>query len=38
LRIHNYQCGPPLVIVGCKKMLVELGVGPWNIMFDDFRE
>ena len=34
--IEYYICGPPMMLQACLRMLDELGVGPSNILYDDF--
>ena len=34
--MEYYLCGPPMMIVACRKMLDDLGVEPESILFDDF--
>ena len=34
--IEFYMCGPPMMNDACTKMLLNMGVEPENIMFDDF--
>ncbi len=34
--IEYYMCGPPMMNDACTKMLLDMGVEPENIMFDDF--
>ena len=34
--IEFYMCGPPMMNDACTRMLLDMGVEPENIMFDDF--
>jgi Na+-transporting NADH:ubiquinone oxidoreductase subunit NqrF len=34
--VEYYLCGPPMMIKACTKMLVELGVAPTQIAYDEF--
>ncbi len=34
--VEYYMCGPPMMNDACTKMLLDLGVEPENILFDDF--
>jgi Na+-transporting NADH:ubiquinone oxidoreductase subunit F len=34
--VEYYICGPPLMLQACRKMLDDLGVEPYNILYDDF--
>jgi Na+-transporting NADH:ubiquinone oxidoreductase subunit F len=34
--IEYYMCGPPMMNDACTRMLLDMGVEPENIMYDDF--
>lgn len=34
--VEYYLCGPPMMLRACLRMLVELGVDPDDVLYDDF--
>jgi Na+-transporting NADH:ubiquinone oxidoreductase subunit F len=34
--VEYYLCGPPVMVQACRKMLLDIGVDPREVMYDDF--